>query len=72
MLEAGSDVRHSDVSGMSALDIAIQNGNQNMVSKLLRYGAEIQPSSWKLAYGKAEIISVLLRMLSFYIFQNHL
>jgi len=63
LLEAGSDVRHSDVTGMNTLDIAIQSENSTMVSKLLHFGAEIHASSWKLANGKADIVTVLLRKL---------
>lgn len=60
MVEAGADIRHCDVTGMTVLDRAISTNNSDMVSSLLRYGAEIQASSWVMASGKTDVMVALL------------
>ena len=60
LAEAGSDLRHSDLTGMTVLDRAISLNDSVAVSNLLRYGAEIKATSWVLASGKTELIAVLL------------
>jgi len=63
LIDHGSTVDHVDKNGMRALDRAIGCRNVAVVNCLLKKSVKLGPSTWALAVGKNDMMTILVSKL---------